>query len=109
MSEINNNGQNPQVMANGQQQVNPAPQQPIPEQGPVMMQPQMVMVQQPAKETLLDKAKRHKAAIAAAIVGIGTAITSAVMAYRKGKEAGAMQQMTVMPDPYEDNSLNPNV
>lgn len=103
MSEINNT--NPQAN-NGTNQVVTAPQpvQTQPEQGQV----QMVMVQQPQKEGLWDKIKRHKAAVVTTIVGIGTAVTSAVMAYRKGKEAGAMQQMP-MQDPYEDNSLNPNV
>lgn len=105
MSELNNT--NPQVN-NGQQVVNPAPQpvQTQPEQGQV----QMVMVQQPQKEGLWDKIKRHKAAVVTTIVGIGTAVASAVVAYTKGKQAGAMQQQMPPMDPYgDDNSLNPNI
>ena len=51
--------------------------------------------------------KSHWKGVTAAAVGIGTAVTTSVVAYKKGKAAGIMS-VPVQQQEEEDYSLNPN-
>lgn len=67
--------------------------------------PQQQVPTQQEKEGFGGWLKKHWKGVAATIVGAGTAVGSAVVAYRKGKQAGVMS--VPVPD-QEDYSLDPN-
>lgn len=58
------------------------------------------------KEGLKSKLKKHWKGVVGGIVGLGTVVASGVVAYKKGKAAGAACVPMVQQD--EDYSLNPN-
>ena len=100
-NQKNVNGTTEQVVA--EQPV----QQNVPQQ---VEQPQMQQVAaqvEPQKEGFGNWCKRHWKGLVAGITGTGAVVTSAILAYKKGKAAGvASVPMPVVEQ--EDYSLNPN-
>lgn len=100
MSNPNKQQVTEQQVEQNVQQAN-APVQPEPQQ----QAPQQVVVQ-PEKEGFGGWLKRHWKGVTATIVGAGTAVGSAVVAYKKGKAAGVMSVQPLQET--EDYSLDPN-
>jgi hypothetical protein len=97
------NGTTTEQVMEGQQQV---------QQAPVQAEPQNVQANQPAvteqqKGGIGDFVKRHWKGLLAGLTGTGAAVTSAILAYKKGKQAG-MQAIPPQVGEPEDYSLNPN-
>ena len=69
----------------------------------LQVQPQVVVVQQ--SEGVGNWLKRHWKGLTAGVAGVAATVTSAIVAYKKGKAAGVM---SVPVQPQEDYSLNPN-
>lgn len=97
MGEQNQMQNGQQAEQNGQQQVQ--------QQEPVQQQAVQQQVQTEEKKGFGGWLKKHWKGVTATIIGAGTAVGSAVVAYKKGKAAGVM---SVPQQEADDYSLDPN-
>lgn len=100
-NQKNVNGTTEQVVA--EQPV----QQNVPQQAEQTPAVQQTVPTEPQKEGFGAWCKRHWKGLTAAVLGAGGVVTSGILAYKKGKAAGA----ATVPMPVveqEDYSLNPN-
>ena len=97
-------GEQNQMQQNGQQVVEQGQQQ-VQQQEPVQQQAVQQQVVTEEKKGFGGWLKKHWKGVTATIIGAGTAVGSAVVAYKKGKAAGVM---SVPQQEADDYSLNPN-